>query len=183
MLDELLYHQFANWKLEHSDLLKFLIDSDSIFIDRFKQITEVLDYMYDKLIDDATYNDDDHEIFQVGFLYLYDQIAEINHLLVKTFKNDYEKMNAYAKEINLLLTTIDFQNELLSFEELIQDEMDQLVEFEDKVMAKIKSFEKIPMEMYQTLDLMTVKIFEKLDADFHSIPEIFFDIAEELGIV
>ncbi|MFA5560970.1 MAG: hypothetical protein WC964_04265 [Acholeplasmataceae bacterium] len=183
MIDETLYHQFANWKLEYSELLRFLSDSESILIDRFKQIIGVVDYMYDKLIDDANYNEVDHEIFQAGFFYLHDQVEAIDELLKKTFKDDYQKMNAYAKEINLLLNTIDFQNELLGFEGFDQDDMDQLIDFEEKVLAKIKNLEQVPIEMYQDLDLITIKIFEGLNVDFRSIPDIFFNIAEELGII
>jgi hypothetical protein len=77
MRDEKLYHEYANWKIEHHQLLKELVDRDSDLIIRFKHVIDVIDHLYDRLIDDTHYTDEEDQIFETGFYYLVDQIEEI----------------------------------------------------------------------------------------------------------
>jgi hypothetical protein len=183
MIDESMYHQYANWKLEYTDLLKFLKDNESILFDRMKHIIEVVDFMYDKLIDDVSFDDSDHEIFQVGFLYIFDQVDQINTILKETFKNDNKKILEYQTEINLLLNTVDFQNELLGFDEFEQEDMDSLINFEQEVLDIIKNKQTVSKEMFSDLDKITYNIFDKMNVDFYPLSDIFLDIADELGII
>ena len=77
MRDERVYHEYANWKLEHHDLLKYLVDNESDLTLRFKHVIDVTDYLYDKLIDDPNFSEEEDHIFETGFYYLFDQIEEI----------------------------------------------------------------------------------------------------------
>lgn len=183
MRDEKVYHEYANWKIENHDLLKYLIESNSDLIIRFKHVIDVIDYLYDKLIDDTRYSDDEDHIFETGFYYLFDQIEEITNLLKKSYHNDIKNLEQRAKEVNLLLSTIDFQNELLGVENFEQKDMDKLIDFEQELMKKLQNKEEVPNSMYDELDEMTFEMFQKLNVEYYPINDIFLEIADELGIL
>lgn len=182
MRDEKMYHDYASWKMENHDLLKYLMDHNSDLILRFKHVIDVTDFLYDKLIDDETYSDEDDHIFETGFYYLYDQIEEIVKLL-KIYNNNIKDLELRAKDVNLLLSTIDFQNELLSADDYEQKDMDQLVLFEQEVLNKLEKKEVIPFSMFEKLDSITLDMFSKHKIEYYPINSIFLEIADELGIL
>lgn len=181
--DESIYHEYANWKLEFHDLIKSLREKDSDLIIRFKHVFDVTDFLYDKLIDDPSFSDEENQIFETGFYYVFDQIDKINQFLESTFDNDLDAIEKKAKDINLLLSTIDFQNELLSAESYHQKDLDDLVQFESDIESKIKNKEDIPNETFDALDQLTYRIFHDMNVDYYPIDDIFFEIADELGIL
>lgn len=183
MIDERVYHQYANWKLENDELIKYLRDDRSSLIVRFKHVFEVTDYLYDQLIDDPNYNEEQHQIFVTGFQYIFDIIDKIQEILKDAYQNDVKALEKFNKEVNLLLSTIDFQNELLSIENYNVDDMNALLEFEQDVLENLNQKKAIPSEMYEKLDRMTLKIFKNTDTDFYPIHDIFLEIADELGIL
>ncbi|PKK92433.1 MAG: hypothetical protein CVV62_00340, partial [Tenericutes bacterium HGW-Tenericutes-7] len=136
-----------------------------------------------KLIDDETYTDDEDHIFETGFYYLFDQLEEITRLLKKSYQNDIKNLELRAKDVNLLLSTIDFQNELLGVENFEQKDMDLLVDFEQDITKKIENKEEIPISMFDQLDQMTFEMFQKLNVEYYPINDIFLEIADELGIL
>jgi len=182
MRDELKYHEYANWKLEHHELIKYLNDHNSNLMIRFKHVMDVTDYLYNKLIDDPNYTDEEDQIFETGFYYLFDQIDVLTELL-KPYGNEYKVLEEKAKEINLLLSTIDFQNELASHEMFDQNDMKSLVDFQDELTRMIENKEKVSSKMFEKLDQLSYKIFKKMNIDFYPINDIFLEIADELGIL
>lgn len=183
MVDERIYHEYASWKLEHIEFINHLRTKESNLMVRFNHVIAVVDHLYDKLVDSMSYTDDEIHIFQTGFFYLADQIDEIKGLLKDYYKEDLSILETKAKEINLLLSVIDFQNELMGVESYDQEDFDKLVAFENDVLEKLKQNEHIPDSMYQDLDEMTYQMFKKMDVDFYSVNDIFYEIADELGIL
>ena len=183
MRDEKVYHEYANWKIENYDLLKYLVESNSDLIIRFKHVIDVIDYLYNKLIDDKNYSEEEDQIFETGFYYMFDQIEEITGLLKKSYQNNIENLELRARDVNLLLSTIDFQNELLGVENFEQVDMDKLIDFEQDIMKKLENKEEIPVFMFEKLDEMTFEMFQKLNVEYYAINDIFLEIADELGIL
>ncbi len=183
MRDEKVYHEYANWKLENYELIKYLVDNNSDLILRFKHVIDVIDHLYDKLIDDDTYSDEEDHIFETGFYYLFDQVEEITKLLKKAYQNNVKDLEQRAQDVNLLLSAIDFQNELLGVENFEQKDMDRLMEFEKDVLDRLEKKEIVPKEMYEHLDQMSYEIFAKLNVEYYPIDDIFLEIADELGIL
>lgn len=183
MRDEKVYHEYANWKIEHHDLLKYLIEHNSNLMIRFKHVIDVIDYLYDKLIDDPTYSEEEDQIFETGFYYLVDQIDQIDQLLKKSYQNNYEDLEKRSKDVNLLLNTIDFQNELLGLESFDEKDMEALILFEEKVMKLLENKKDVPLTMYKELDQFSFELFKKLDVEYYPINNIFLEIADELGIL
>lgn len=182
MRDELKYHEYANWKMENHDLLKYLTENNSDLLIRFKHVLDVTDYLYNKLIDDPNFSDDEDQIFETGFYYLFDQIDKITQLL-KPYQNEFKALEKRAKEINLLLSAIDFQNELATLEDYDDTDMADLIDFEQEITKKIENKEEVEEDMYEKLDRITFEIFNKLDVEYYPINDIFLEIADELGIL
>ncbi|TNF09040.1 MAG: hypothetical protein EP317_01750 [Bacillota bacterium] len=183
MRDELIYHEFANWKIEHHDLLKYLMEADSGLMIHFKHVLEVIDYLYDKLIDDMTYTDEEDQIFETGFLYVLEQVDKLNEVLNKSYQNNLEDLEKHAKDLNLLLATVDFQNELLGMENFDQKDLDKLISFEKYVNDMLNRKKEIPLDKFSEFDHLTDEIFSKFDYDFYTVNQIFLEIADELGIL
>ena len=183
MRDERIYHEYANWKLENHELLKYLTDSNSDLILRFKHVIDVTDHLYDKLIDDIKYTDEEDKIFESGFYYLFDQIHEISQLLKESYQNNIEDLESHAKDVNLLLSTIDFQNELMTVEDFEQGDLDKLMEFEAYILDVLKKKEVVPHDKFLELDKITFDIFNKLDVEYFPVNDIFLEIADELGLL
>lgn len=182
-IDETTYREFANWKLENNDLIKALNEQASGIFYRFKHIIDVIDFYYNKLIDDVNYSEEDDAIFKTGFYYLADQIEDVKIILKKVYKDDITELEKHAKEINLFLNTLDFQTELFN-SELEQDEdIQRLMSFDQDVYNFIMEKKEVPENYYEELDLLTLKIYKKLDLSFYSINDIFLEIADELNIV
>ncbi|MFA5471291.1 MAG: hypothetical protein WCZ00_02370 [Acholeplasmataceae bacterium] len=182
MRDELKYHEYANWKMENHDLLKYLTENNSDLMIRFKHVLDVTDYLYNKLIDDPNFSEDEDQIFETGFYYLFDQIDKITQLL-KPYQNEFKALEKRAKEINLLLSAIDFQNELATLEDYDDTDMADLIDFEQEITKKIENKEEVEQDMYEKLDRITFEIFNKLDVEYYPINDIFLEIADELGIL
>lgn len=183
MRDEIVYHEYANWKIEYDDLLKYLLENDSDLTIRFKHVIDVVDHLYDKLIDDPDFTDDEHHIFETGFYYVEDQIYEISKLLKSTFKDDVKALEQHAKDINLLLSTIDFQNELMGVEGYEEKDMETLVNFEKDILEVIESKQVVSKELYETIDETTLKMFQRLELEYYPVNDVFLEIADELGIL
>ncbi|MBE0700393.1 MAG: hypothetical protein IH571_01775 [Acholeplasmataceae bacterium] len=183
MRDERIYHEYANWKIENDELLKYLVENNSDLIVRFKHVIDVIDFLYDKLVDNPDYGEDENHIFETGFYYLLDQTEEIVKLLKKSYGNNIKSLEERAKDVNLLLSTIDFQNELLGVENFDQTDLDKLVDFEKNVLKKLENKEDVPVTMFEELDQLTFELFQKLNVEYYPINDIFLEIADELGIL
>lgn len=183
MVDEHIYHEYASWKLENIEFIQHLKSSDSSLMIRFNHVLAVVDHLYDKLVDSMSFTEDELNIFQSGFYYLADQIDEIQSVLKDYYQEDLTVLETKSKEINLLLSVIDFQNELMSVDAFEQEDLDKLIDFENNVLEKLKQNIVIPDAMYVELDDLTYEMFKKLDVDFYPINDIFLEIADEMGII
>lgn len=183
LIDEAAYNEFANWQLENDDLLKQLKNKAQGIYFRFDHIISVVQYYYDKLIDDENYTEDDDAIFKTGFYYLADQLEDVKTLLEEIYKNDIDELSKHSKEINLFLNTIDFQTELLNNELDDKEDIQRLMDFDQDVYNFITEKHPVPIDYYEELDALTLKIFKRLNINYYSINDIFLEIADELNIL
>ena len=176
-----IYTDYANWKLENYDLISTLIKNKSKAISRFTSVIAVVDYLYDKFVNEKKLDEDLELIFSTGFDYIYDEFMMIDTLLKNNFDNDYKKLEKLSKTINLLLYINDFQNEALNYKEGTFD-LKPLDDLNNKVMKFIDKGENAPDEYFAILSDITSSMFDNLDQEFHTIDQIYYEIAVELGI-
>ena len=176
-----IYTDYANWKLENYDLIESLVKNKSKAISRFTSVIAVVDYLYDKYVEEKKLDEDLELIFSSGFDYIYDQFLMIETLLEKNFNNDINELEKYSKTINLLLYINDFQNEALNYKEGTFD-LKPLDDLNNKVMNYLDKKENAPDEYFAILSDITSSMFDNLDTEFHTIDQIYYEIAVELGI-
>lgn len=181
--EESIYQEYANWKVEHHDLIEYLRNTDSDLMIRFQHVLDVTNFLYDKLIDDPSFSEEENQIFETGFYYLFDQIDIINDLSQTVFQGKIDDLEMFTKEVNLLLSIIDFQNELMSHEPQQLEALNKLHQYETLIESQIRQQEHVSVEMFEKIDEESLRIFNEAGIDFYSINDIFFDIADELGIL
>ena len=108
-----IFTDYANWKIEKYDLITTLKEIDSLIIIRYLNVLAVLDYLYDIVVEKKRKLTEDEEyIFSIGFEYLDNNFITIEELLRTYFNNNFKEMEQCSKTINLLLYTLDFEEEL-----------------------------------------------------------------------
>ncbi len=184
MMIDALYHDYANWLLESSDLVEELKGLNSTIYERFKYVIEVLEFLYNKKIEEKQLSTDESNIFETGFYYLFDAFENIKLLLEHDYNGDTQLLNQHSTTVILLLDTLDFQNELIgAIEEPNEHHMQSLIDIEHEILAILEKQGDAPKELHEKLDNVTEGIYKELSMDYYPINNIFFDIADELGLI
>ena len=177
-----IYTDYANWKFENHDFIYKLVRSKSKTISRFTSVIIVVDYLYEKYVKDNSLTPDEDVMFNVGFDYMHDNFYTIKTLLDYTFNGDYEEIEKCAKTINLLLYVNEFQGELLNTDNVLESDLKQLDNFEQKLTDFLDKKENCPDEFFPYLDDLVNPIFDRNGIDFTPIEAIFYEISVALGI-
>lgn len=176
-----IYTDYGNWKFENHEFINELVKNKSKTISRFTPVIAVVDYLYDKVVDNKSLSEDEEVIFSTGFDYIYDQFHLIKTLLELKFNNNYKELEKYAQTINLLLYINDFQSEALNYSNL-KDDIKQLDDLEDKVNTCLDKKENAPDAYFQILNEITDTLFNQNNIEVHTIDQIFYEIALEYEI-
>ena len=177
-----IYTDYANWKFENHDFIYQLVRSKSKTISRFSSVIIVVDYLYEKYVKDNSLTPDEEVMFNVGFDYMHDNFFTIKTLLDYTFNGDYIEMEKCAKTINLLLYVNEFQGELLNNDNILESDLKQLDNFEQKLTDYLDKKENCPDEFFPYLDDLVNPIFDRNGIGFTPIEAIFYEISVALGI-
>lgn len=175
-MDDFLYNDYASWKIENEELINGLKGSN--IVSRFKHIYDVCEYIYNERINEKKIEIDLENIFDYGFDYLFSSYNNIE-LLYKEYFNSLKQMEKISKTINLYLYVQDFIIELENEEENVSENKKKLEDFSNQVLKYIKNHEEAPDEMFGLLDDLTYKMFK----NYCGTIEIFYEIAQELGVV
>lgn len=182
-IDETTYHEYVNFKLENKEFLDKLETEGSDIYYRFKHVLDVVEYLYNSLVDNSDYGEEEHVIFETGYYYIVTQIEEIKDLLKKYYDNSIVNLNNNAKEVNLLLNTYDFQTEVANNESLNLAEVNKLLTFDQKIIEYLDENKSIPESLYQELDLIIATIYQDSDFSYYTLNTIFLEIAEQYNII
>ena len=180
MEENTIYTDYEAWKRENHELINTLVKNNSKTIVRFSPVLAVVDYLYEQK-QKRELNEDEELIFSTGFDYIYDQFQIIESILENNFNNDYNEMEKLGKTINLLLYINDFESEL-KINDKLKKEIKKLTDLEDKINKYLDKKENVPDEYFSLLDDITYSIFTKNDIEFHTVDQIFYEIAIEYGI-
>lgn len=175
---------YASWRKSNDKLLTYLINNKSLIIARFKYVIAVVDYLFDKVINEKyELDNNENEMFEVGYQYIFDRFMTINLLLEKVFDNKMEEMEKFAKEINLLLYIIDFEDEIDSLEGNHKKEHERFASLEDEIMQLIEHKHHVEAEMFALVDDISIAIFDGLGIEYYGITDIFYDIAIDMELI
>src|SRR5690625_3316406 len=159
-LDEKIYHEYAGWQLENNELLKTIKKDSSNLYSRIKHVFDVIDYLYVKLTEDNNYTEEEDQIFKTGYFYVAHQINEIQHIVKNYYNNDYKLANVKSSEINLLLNTQDFQAEVFNSKLSTNENVEELLKFDQKILSYLNKNKQVPKKVYDELDDLLMKIFD-----------------------
>lgn len=179
---------YANWKLEKYDLVTTLKELDSNIIKRYNNVIAVLDYLYSLVVDKKqTLSADEEVIFNTGFEYLDNNFITIEEVLNKYFNNNIKEAESCSKTINLILYTLDLEDEFLNYvdekDKNIKADLKQFEDFLDEIYSYLENKKEVEDALFVKLDEMTIKIFNKHHIDVNPIDSIFYDIAETYGLL
>ncbi|MCK5731444.1 MAG: hypothetical protein KAH13_00345 [Tenericutes bacterium] len=175
-----LINEYKLWVKENQNFIEHIKTHDSSLYTRIMPIYEVLNFLYGEYLKDQKNIDKEiHKIFQVGFEYLHSQIFTSKVYLEKTFDNDFHNFLEYNSIIGYLLYIEDLRYELKehnlsSDNQIIND----LVIYLENLMT---NKDDIPENINLYVDTEVHKLIDG-SLDFHSIIDIFVEIAETLGI-
>ena len=178
------YLDYASWKRTNEKLINYLVGKNSKIIARFRYVLMVVDYLFDQVVTKGKkLNLEEEEMFEVGYQYIFDRFNTIQLIAEHVFENDYNKMEHFAKTINLLLYIIDFEDEIDSLDGDYKTEHKKFADLEDEVMQMIENKIQAPDAFYALVDDISLNVFDGLGIDYYGITDIFYDIAIELGLI
>ena len=178
------YLDYASWKKTNLKLIDYLVEKKSKIIARFRYVLAVVDYLFDQVVyENKTLNVDEEEMFEVGYMYLYDRFNTIQLLCEHVFNNNYDHMEKFAKTINLLFYITDFIDEIDSLDGEHKTEHKKFADLEDEVMRSIEAKIELPDTYFALVDDISLSVFDGLGVDYYGITDIFYDIAIELGLI
>ena len=177
---DLILKDFVNWKLDNIEVLERFKHHGSLIYDRLEPVYVVLNYIYEKYVEEHQVDEELETIFQVGLNYLHSQFEVIRIYYEKLFNADCALFEDYTPLVGYLLFMSDLRNDLESFEEDIDfselNEVETLIE--DMIAQRCDDFDYAANQ----LNRATYNIVKHLDFNYVSIIDIFVEIAENLKI-
>ncbi len=179
-LDNKIYKDYATWKIENTETLDQFSDNSSIVYERLEPVYEVLNHIYDMVVDKKEVDEDLETIFQVGFNYLNTQFDIIKIYFETLFQSKCDDFVDYSEMILFLLyiydLRIDLENNDINSD--IEELNDLETNIENMIMEKRDDQEFINSKMNETLGI----VFNLMDYEYVSIIDVFVEIAENLGL-
>lgn len=173
--------EYNQWLKEHQNFLLHLRGHDARLYTRLSPIYEVLNFLSEENENNGMdFNDDLYKIFQIGFEFLHSQVDTCKLYLENTFRNDFHAFMDYDPVITYILYLDDLRYEMIENKiKYSKTQLDELVDYLEKLM---NDKEIIPDTLNLYIDSQVHKLVDMSKWNFHSIIDIFVEIAETLGI-
>ncbi len=178
---EKIIKEYNQWLKDNQHFILHLREHDSTLYTRLAPIYEVLNYLAEENENNGLdFDDDIYKIFQIGLEYLHSQIATCKLYLENAFKNDFHHFMEYDVVVSYILYLEDLKYEIIENNiDYKKQSLDKLVSFLENLMSD-KS--EVPDNLNIYVDSEVHKIVDSTEFHFHSIIDIFVEIAETLGI-
>lgn len=176
-----IFEDYLAFKKENSELISNLVKTNSLIINHFSSIFIVIDYLYEKQLK-RKLNQDEEYIFMTGYDYVFECFNLISIVLKDYFNNDFNELNKFPKNMDLLIYLNEYKNEILAREEF-KRYLPELEKIENKIMECFKNKVEIEDEYFGLLDDIIYKTFTLNDIDSPSIESIFYEIALEYNLI
>jgi hypothetical protein len=179
-LDNIIYKDFASWKIENSEIIEQFDKNSSVIYERLEPVYEVLNHIYDMVVDKDEVDEDLETIFQVGFNYLNTQFDIIKIYFETLFQSKCEDFDEYSNLIVFLLYIYDLRTDLENND--INSDIEELndleTNIENAVMERRDDHEYLNSKMNETMAI----VFDLMNYEYVSIVDVFVEIAENLGL-
>lgn len=179
-MDNLIYKDYAAWKLENQEMLEQFQSNNNMIYDRLEPIYAVLNHIYDLVVEGVELDDDYGLIFHTGFDYLSTQFEIIKIYYNTLFQDNCDDFLEYSELLLYLIYISDVRNDLdvNNIDSDIQSMNDLEETIENMIMDRNND------KVYATNLFNTVfeEVFKTLNYEYVSIVDIFSEIAEALGI-
>ena len=179
-LDNSIYKDYASWKIENSQTLEQFNDNNSAVYERLEPVYEVLNHIYDMVVEKEEVDEDLETIFQVGFNYLNTQFDIIKIYFETLFQSKCDDFADYSDMILFLLYIYDLRTDMekKDINPDIEELNDLETNIENMIMERRDDHEYINSKMNETLGI----VFNLMDYEYVSIIDVFVEIAENLGL-
>ncbi|XMB71625.1 hypothetical protein RJI07_05760 [Mycoplasmatota bacterium WC30] len=173
--------EYNSWLVDNQKFVLHLRSHDSSLYTRLMPIYEVLNFISSEVEDNGVeFNKDLEKIFQIGLEYIHSQVFTCKTYLKTIFKDDFHDFMMYDRIIGYILYLEDLRYELvennLKFDNKIINDL--AIHLED-IMVERK---EIPENTNLYVDSEIQKVISSNKIEFHSIIDIFIEIAETLGM-
>ena len=180
MVNNLIYRDYASWRIENHNMLKQLKDNDNYIYSRLEPIYAVVNHIYDSVCSEEQLDEDLENIFEIGFNYLDRRFNVIRIYYETLFKSNCADFQEYTEMVYYLVYLTDLREDLESHG--YDPDMEELeyveAEIENMIMERRKDFLFIKDLLNSKLKL----VFDKIDYEYINIIDIYLEIAENLGI-
>lgn len=179
-MDGFVLKDYASWKMENYEMLeKFKKDHNPVYL-RLEPVHVVLEHIYDMACNNQEIDEDLENIFNIGFEYLYSQLNVIKIYYEKLFKSNCDEFLEYSEMILFLLFIFDLKTDIDEHGFESDDDKINHTEtyIEDMIMERRQDFDYVR----DMMNSMLKHVYEMIDYEYVSIIDIYFEIAENLGI-
>lgn len=155
---------YVNWAATKKDLIDKMNLAESLILQRLNPVLTVLDHLSKQ----SDLDEQEFYIFDIGYLYLSDQIQTIERYLeMMTF----ERLDESSVLYNYLMETVDFYEDAVVDKD-IKDALEEALELLEELFL---SRQPLDDELYQDIEDLKATVKE----DYFSVVEIFSEIANE----
>ncbi|MBI9009556.1 MAG: hypothetical protein JEZ05_05945 [Tenericutes bacterium] len=178
---EKIVKEYNSWLKENQNFILHLKNHDSSLYTRIMPLYEVLNFFSSESEENGLeFNDDIVKIFQVGLEYFHSQVDVCKIYLEKVFKKDFHAFLKYDMVIGYILYLEDLRYEIKENKlKLNEEKINELTDYLENIMDTLQA---VPDTINLYIDSEVHKIIDVSKLNFHSIIDIFVDIAETLEI-
>lgn len=165
---------YKYWIDAKKDFLEEMKNSESLIHDRLSAIILTLEHLAKK----EEFDEDEGYIFNVGFMYLYEQINNIESYVASNFKK-FESLDENSVVFNFLCYLEDFKTDYTRMEESDRENIEDYI---DQVESVLLSRDSISNLLYEEINATITDLTEEY-GDYLPITEIYQQIGENFNIL
>lgn len=165
---------YKYWIDAKRDFLEEMEKSESLIYDRLRAIILTLEHLAKK----EEFDEDEGYIFNVGFMYLYEQINNIESYIASNFKL-FDALDENSVVFNFLCDLDDFKTDYTSMEESDKENIEDYI---DQVESILLSRDSISNLLYEEIDSTITDLVEEY-GDYLPMTEIYKQIGENLKVL
>lgn len=173
------YKDYLQYIQENKPLLKVLGDNDSLVYNRIKDAISVLDIISKQAKEYNKLDESIEIIFEVGFIYIHEQLELIKIYYNDYFKKDYFLFKQYERAIYYVLFLDDLCEVLDEKEYLTDERKDYFTKISSEIEEKIRDRKELTDSLFEKLEIGISSHLPR-NIEIYTNEMIFADIIEEL---